>query len=698
MNKKISLVSLGLLLLLGSVEILHGQWVHCGPQGGSVSSFAVLGSNLFAGTSTNVFTNAPGGGVFHSADSGSHWVQVNAGLADLNIVALATEGIYLFAATDTGGVYRSSDLGKTWQQLPAMKSSPVNIFATLGTFLFAAIPGDGIFRSTDDGDTWIDVNTGVDEMDIASFGVSKGILYANAGFDGEGGVYRTLDSGASWVQVRNSVFSITATDNEVWAAMFHTVDNGVMYSSDSGATWSEGEGGGCGVYDLMGVAGNTIFSFHNQNGVSHSTDLGKTWISDYGVRSFNAVTGIGNYLFIGNESGVFRSDDMGLTWVLNTNGMYMFQPGLLSMPDILAANQGTVFAIASEIGLRSTDGGTDWVFDPFATNNYIYSYATIGNSLLVSCSGSYDTTRPEGVYRSEDNGLTWKQVYAGSAFNLLMSAGADLYGYKSYQGLFRSTDMGVNWVDITAGLDPGQDGFSQRQIPLFADGGVLYVGLGRVYRSTDRGKTWTDLSGGIIDEAVTALSVSGKNITAATPTKIFRSSDGGATWTANYVDFSIASWLVVGKNIFAATDQGIYLSRDRGITWSFGDTGMTPYLNSASSIILSDNTLYAGTTNGVWRRPLSDFPPGVAASVRENEADQISFSLAPNPTLGTITISSSSPVSSLTISNMLGQSVLEAGTQAEDEFMLDLSKLPSGTYYARFFLPHGVITRKIIKE
>jgi hypothetical protein len=67
----------------------------------SVSSFAIDGSNIFAGVW--------GYGIFLSTNNGSSWTEVNNGLTNYGIVSLAISGDTLFAGTDsTGGVWKRS--------------------------------------------------------------------------------------------------------------------------------------------------------------------------------------------------------------------------------------------------------------------------------------------------------------------------------------------------------------------------------------------------------------------------------------------------------------------------------------------------------------------------------------------------------------------------------------------------------------
>lgn len=70
------------------------------------------------------------------------------------------------------------------------------------------------------------------------------------------------------------------------------------------------------------------------------------------------------------------------------------------------------------------------------------------------------------------------------------------------------------------------------------DGSIAYAAGGRnVYKTTDGGNTWTALAGGIEGRDVRALAVSGPTVFAASrdifgeePSKILRSTDGGTSW------------------------------------------------------------------------------------------------------------------------------------------------------------------------
>ena len=67
---------------------------------GQITSIAVSGSNIFAGTF--------GGGVFLSTNNGTSWSEVNNGLTNQQVTALTISGNDIFAGTNGGGVFLSS--------------------------------------------------------------------------------------------------------------------------------------------------------------------------------------------------------------------------------------------------------------------------------------------------------------------------------------------------------------------------------------------------------------------------------------------------------------------------------------------------------------------------------------------------------------------------------------------------------------
>ena len=117
------------------------SWSSVLPDIGAVLSFAVNGSNIFAGSS---------GGVFLSTNNGSSWSSVTNGLPQVNIKALAIDGITnnIFAGATSGGVFLSTNNGSSWSAVNnGLTNLFVNALAISGSNILVGTDG-GIFRAS----------------------------------------------------------------------------------------------------------------------------------------------------------------------------------------------------------------------------------------------------------------------------------------------------------------------------------------------------------------------------------------------------------------------------------------------------------------------------------------------------------------------------------------------------------------------
>lgn len=104
---------------------------------------------LYAGTGGFRFYLGPGRGIYRSADQGTTWVQINNGIEDTTITALASsKDARIFAGTYQGEVYRSADGGAYWEVitdgLPKQRVSALAVDHE--GYLYAGLES-GIFRT-----------------------------------------------------------------------------------------------------------------------------------------------------------------------------------------------------------------------------------------------------------------------------------------------------------------------------------------------------------------------------------------------------------------------------------------------------------------------------------------------------------------------------------------------------------------------
>lgn len=243
-----------------------------------------------------------GTGVYLSTDSGATWQS--AGLKDTVVVALASVGKDLFAATRFGGVLRSTDDGADWDNTGIglvyyMASFAVDTSSNGGVNIYAARDYE-LSESSDTGSIWTKVGSGL---------------------PGTGGTVTALAA--------NGPILFAATSTEPIGSF-----NGLYKSTDYGAHWS--------VIDTIptgrsiAIVGDDVY-VATDGGFYLSTDGGTTWSKKDGKIGFNSIKVIRNNILAGTSDGIYRSIDYGLTWTqvgLNDStgsdvGMLSLTPGLI---------------------------------------------------------------------------------------------------------------------------------------------------------------------------------------------------------------------------------------------------------------------------------------------------------------------------------------------------------------------------------
>jgi len=298
-------------ILLSFPQGSSAQWEQTnGPGGGAVSSLAVVGTKLFAGTN---------GGIFLSTDQGASWTSVSLKLPGLKWIAGYAEiGPNLFAATDQG-IVRSRDNGTNWEKpnpgLPVKTQLRHLVLAACGETLFAATYFR-VYQSDNYGAGWEEVKIGLTEgvglETIEDLAVVGADLYALVGNEGSGRVYVSAKDGVRWIAFKVFPTRIGAQSLAVSGQRLLAGGEGSIYiiTNNGGRAkivpheLPEGAWGAC-----LAVSRTTIFAGTN-NGIFCSTNNGDSWaaikpgLADTHIQSL-AVSG--TYLFAGTgHSGVWR--------------------------------------------------------------------------------------------------------------------------------------------------------------------------------------------------------------------------------------------------------------------------------------------------------------------------------------------------------------------------------------------------------
>jgi hypothetical protein len=207
------------------------------------------------------------------------------------------------------------------------------------------------------------------------------------------------------------------------------------------------------------------------------------------------------------------------------------------------------------------------------------------NPAMVFAGGLYDETVGSlSICRSSNTGLTW------STRHNFGDAGGYYSGCRAL------------WICPTNGAI------------VFAGGGV--GNAGRIYFSDRGGATWIERTGnlatlhsGYYAWAVRAVcGLPGGSLLAGTDAGVFRSDDGGLTWTrtplAHATRALLCDW-AAGRVYAGTADQGMFGSGDRGATWQDLNDGLGFLKCLVLALDPVNGYLFVGTDGGgIWRTTL----------------------------------------------------------------------------------------------
>ena len=313
-----------------------------------------------------------------------------------------------------------------------------------------------------------------------------------------GGVWKTTDGGANWKPLFDK-----ADISSIGAIAVAQSDHNVVYTGTGESA----------------IRGNTTYG----TGIYKSIDAGNTWknvglkdtrqIGALIVDPRNAdvvlVAALGHAFGPNQERGIFRTADGGKTWT-----------------KVLGKDENT--------------GGIDIVFDPHNPNIVFAALWQARRQPWFFSSGGPGS----GLYRSEDNGVTWKQLQGNGLPDGILGkigiavSGADpnrVYAIIEAKegGLYRSDDAGQKWTRVN---DDGR--FRQRAwyfSKVYADpksADTVYILNTGAFRSVDGGKTFNLLPARHGDHHGLWIDpTNGNRIGNANDGGASVSTDGGKTWT-----------------------------------------------------------------------------------------------------------------------------------------------------------------------
>ena len=401
----------------------------------------------------------------------------------------------------------------------------------------------------------------------------SGVVYAGTSH----GLFISRDGAGSWHRgarllrhaeaVKTIAFAPSAP-----AVVYVGATSGLYRSVDDGVTWTRRNaayyGGRIEVHPRNA---NVVFA-HDSDKLSRSVDGGVTWtlLSDEADEPLQAAavrlapSDPSRAYAIGSEA--YRSADGGRTWTT----MSLPHSEFISDFAIDPHDARNVVVMTGSSLYRTSDGGGTWemIFDP----------PPIGPTALhVGSNGDlYVGMHFQGIYRSRDDGASWRLIKAGlplpeMVLSVTTGPGGAVYAGMLHRGVYRWSSDAAAWRWHSSGITAPHVGVVEAAP---SNPAVVYTGGYRngIGRSADGGRSWRTI--GIASEAIAGLAVHPQrpNTVFAAGVALHRTTDGGQTWrkvlAEQYGGFrAVAIAPSQPSTVYAASWDHIYRSSDGGSTW-----------------------------------------------------------------------------------------------------------------------------------
>ena len=467
-----------------------------------------------------------------------------------------------------------------------------------------------IFKTKDGGQTWEQLNQGVDfdftvvDMDIDP--QNNNTIWAVTNSNGAGGVwggtlYRSGNGGKNWEEI----YSLTSYEGVYYAVAVKPDDSKTVFTASEGNTKGKYElgimkhylDGNEWKYTLPYISDSVLdLAFDPQDpetlyasspgSIRKSDDGGDTWKiheNDYQFRSLTVHPGnreviFGGDLNLGVYKGGYDSQNTKYTWSSINSGI-----NAVVVYDVaIDPNEPTHILAGTISGVFEKKSGETWsrileystysvIFHP--TNSQVF-YAGIQGRLAKTVKGGADWTYSnwlEAYDPDHSNFVVDIAVDSTNTSRIFIAVAASSGGYGE---IYKSKDGGKSFNKVLNGESIYGDQYSFNVVAIdpsdpqhiFAGGGNFFapVVLGDLWESTNGGIGWTrtglqyvvvnDL---IIDPRDSRVMYAGCGASGGTGAPVYRTNDGGVTWTPSHQGISYPRASITGiwgssaKDVFA---------------------------------------------------------------------------------------------------------------------------------------------------
>lgn len=594
-----------------AIDILAPSFfrVPLGKDGSYIASVAV--SPAAGGGRGTPFASAADG-VYTSSDGAASWRPAGFGAnrpSDTLIADFKQPGT-VYMLSSYSALRKTVDNGATWQDIATWRDLATDTsaiaFDRTSSTLYALASGT-IRSSSDGGVTWRETGTtGSAEsacIRLVADATTAGTLYCQRSDGGQPAdytIYRSSDGGAHW-DLANTGLTRTAGIGFLVATptgVFNARDDGVYRLAAGASTWtrvSTGFGG-----SLAYAPSNPMRVYLGQGGVAVSTDGGATFAPFVPTNDF--IVGLAvdpanaNLVYAGGTTSMSVSSNGGTSWARASNGIEALNVISLAMaPD----DPSILLAATSVAALRSTNGGATWATPANGQNGIKMFFDPAGGGRAAQCAFNYFATSTD--HGASFNGVTPTGL---NGCEHLLVHGTTYFAIGGGH-IFKSVNGGMTWVQLG---DTGS--YISDAVLGDADGNVIVAATSTgVYRSTNGGATFSQVTTGYAVALSADPSAPSKIVAGHCAGGVRVSTDGGATFSeATQSDLCVQAMARVGATLYAAAQQGpklaLITSTDGGVSWTKNAlAGVPPAVRVSGVAATPDGSaVFVSTTGGLYQR------------------------------------------------------------------------------------------------
>ena len=719
------------------------------PQMGRLTNFKRF--NNTPASANVLFISAPNGGVWKSTDNGNTWQPKldfisGIGVTDINSASSDANSpgtIYVSTGDYDGdhiksiGVLKSTDFGETFQatgltfSLADRESTSNLIVINDNTVVLGT--NQNIKKTTNGGTTWTNVFTHpYPDAQLGKFHRNGSNIMCS---DSWGGLFFSSNNGDTWSTIKSegSSFERHAVTSDLSTGIFYVQAKSGQISTYNPSATSP----------TLATLGNSTTNYNPQGTYNQALVVKDGLIISGGVDAINSdnnggvwYTTLNNAWQDNSSAGSYGHADiheMGYLdsgysfWAVNDGGLIYFnyptkseeKPTVEYKSDGVLITQLYSVAISPQsenhlitgnqdndgYSLEMKDGSLKWVAalagDGTCTaidyNNSNIRYLGAQNGALIRT----DT----GFANNYDGDVDLSTPTTGAPFvwTLKMNSTTPTTLYGGFAEVYKSTNKGNTWTNLNSGA--GQIEY----IETFGNN-LFVIGVNGGRKSLNDGGAWSNLVEPEASASMNSVSFNqtNPNIVYATVrgyvsgSKVFKSTDGGSTWTNISAGLPniLMKQVVLKQN---QTEEILFLGTELGVYFKKGNNNWEPLGQGLPNVIINDieinytvDKLIAGTYGrGLWEININNSTLGVDEIETQTNNTPLIY---PNPVVDNqfhVKLNEGAPDFEFIMYNVVG-GIVKSGKITSGDNVIDVKTIASGIYVIRMTSGKLVSSQKVI--